>query len=99
MRIGINFSTDYSKDPSTSLNGSSSSVIRCITTSFSLRNIDQNDSSVKNSTQFYSSKSLPDNSIHFEGTNIISTFDDKSLKNVALKPTTTYQCSTSKTVK
>ena len=40
--IGINFSTDDLKYPSTTLYGSSSSVISGITTPFSLRNIDQN---------------------------------------------------------
>ena len=48
--IGINLSTDDLKAPSTPINGSSSSVISGITTLFSLRNIDQNDSSVKKET-------------------------------------------------
>ena len=55
-RIGINFSTDNLKDISTLINGSSSSVISGISTKFSLCNNQQNDSSVKNSTQFQSSK-------------------------------------------
>ena len=49
-RIGINFSSDYLQDPSTPLNGSSSSVISGITTLFSFININQKQSSVKNST-------------------------------------------------
>ena len=36
-RIGINFSADYLKAPSTMLNGSSSSVISGVTTPFSLQ--------------------------------------------------------------
>ena len=48
LHIGIDFPTDDLKAPSTSLNGSSISVISGITTPFSLHNIDQNDSSVKN---------------------------------------------------
>ena len=45
--IVINLSTYNLKDPSTPLYSSSNSVIRGINTPFSLRNIDQNDSSVK----------------------------------------------------
>ena len=97
--IGIIFSTDDLKAQSNPLNHSSSSVIIGITPPFSLRNIEQNYSSVKNNTQFQSSKMFPDNSIYFEGTNLMSTCDNKLLKNVALKSTTTHQCSTSKTVK
>ena len=41
---------------------------------------------------------FPDNYIDIEGTNLISTFEKKSLKKVTLKTTTTRQCSTSKTV-
>ena len=52
-RIGFNFSTDDLKAPLTALNGSSSSVNSGINTKFSYINIDQNDFSVKNSTQFY----------------------------------------------
>ena len=99
MRIGDNFSTDDLKAPSTLLNGSSSSIISGITTPFSLRNIDQNYSSVKKSTQFQSSNFLPDYSIDFEVTKSMSNFDNKLLKNVTLKSTTTHQCSTSKTIK
>ena len=50
--IGINFSTDDLKDPSTLVNGSSSSVISVITTPFSFRNIDQNCSSVEKVLNF-----------------------------------------------
>ena len=55
-RMCINFSTYYLKAPSTPLNGSSSSAISSITTPFQLLIIGQNYSSVKNSTQFQSSK-------------------------------------------
>ena len=41
---------------------------------------------------------FPDNYIDIEGTKLISTFENKSLKKVTLKSTTTRQCSTSKTV-
>ena len=85
------------KTPSTPLNGSSGSVISGITTPFSLPNIDQNDSSVKN-TQFQSSELFPDNYIDIEGTNLMLNFDNNLLNNNTLKPTTTCQCSTSKTV-
>ena len=47
FRIAIYLSTDYFESPSTLINGSSSSVIRGITITFSLRNIDQNYSSLK----------------------------------------------------
>ena len=90
---------DDLKDSSTTLNVSSSSFISGITNLFSLLNIDQNYSSVKNSTQFKSSTPPPANSIEFEGTKLVSTFDKKSLKNITLKFTTTHKCSTSKTVK
>ena len=93
------FYIDYSKAPSTSLNGSSSSVISSITTTFSFRNIDQNDSSVKNSTQFKSSKHFPDISIYLEVTNFMSDIENNLLKKVVLKSTTVHQCYTSKTVK
>ena len=63
--IGIIFSTDDLKAQSNPLNHSSSSVIIGITPPFSLRNIEQNYSSVKNNTQFQSSKMFPDNSIYF----------------------------------
>ena len=87
------------KSPPTPLNGSPSSVISGITTPFSLRNIDQYDNSVKNSTKIQSSKNFPDNSIDVEGTNLMSTFDKKSLKRVTIKSITTSQSSTYKTVK
>ena len=50
--IDINLSKDDLKALSTPLNGLSSSVIRGITTPVSLCNINQNDFSVKDSTQF-----------------------------------------------
>ena len=71
--------TYYLKAPSTPINGLSRSVISGITTPFSLGNIDQNDSSVKKSTQFQSSKSFPDSSIDIEGTNLMSGFETKLL--------------------
>ena len=71
LRIGINVYTYYLKAPPTQINGSSSAVIRGITTPFLLCNIDQNYYSVKKSTQFQSSKTFPDNYIDFEGTNLI----------------------------
>ena len=58
--------------------------------------MDQYDSSVKKSTQFQSSKEFIDNSVDIEGTNLMSTFHNKSLKKFALKSTTTRQFSTSK---
>ena len=42
---------------------------------------------------------LPNSSIDFKGTNLMSIFDNKSLKKVTLQSTTTHQCYTSKTVK
>ena len=75
--IGINLCADYLKALSAPLSGSSSSVINSIITLFSLRNIDQNDSSVKRSTQSQSSSLLPDDSIDIESTNLMSTFDNK----------------------
>ena len=77
--------TYYLKTPSTPLNGSSGSVISGITTPFSLPNIDQNDSSVKN-TQFQSSELFPDNYIDIEGTNLMLNFDNNLLNNNTLKP-------------
>ena len=41
---------------------------------------------------------FPDNPIYIESTNLISTFDNESLKKVTLKYTTKHQCSASKTV-
>ena len=54
---------------------------------------------LKKGPQFQSSKHFPDNSIVFEGTKSMSTFDNNSLKQVTLKYTTTHKCSTSKTFK
>ena len=71
LHICINFSTGDLKDPPTPLSDSSSSVISGRTTPFSSHNIYQKDSSVKNSTQFQSSKNFPDNSIDFGGTNLM----------------------------
>ena len=99
MRIGINLSIDDLKAPPTPLNGSSSSVISATTTPFSPHNINQNYSSVKNRTQFQSSIFFPENYIVFYGTNLMSTFDEKSLKTVTIKSTTTHKCFTSKTFK
>ena len=53
---------------------------------FSLRNIDQNNSSFKNSTQFQLSKLFPDNSIDIEGKHLMSNLDNKSLKKLLLNP-------------
>ena len=50
--IGSMLSTDYLKATSTLVNGSSGSFIRGITTTFSLRNIDQKYYSVKKSLNF-----------------------------------------------
>ena len=69
----------YLKAPSTPLNGSSGSVISGITTPFALRNIDQNYPSVKNITKLF-----PVNSVNFEGTRLMSNFDNKSLKKLLL---------------
>ena len=77
MHIGTSLYTDYLKDLSTPLNGSSILVIGGITTPFLSRNIYQNYSSVLKSTQFQSSKTFPNNSINIEGTNLIKTFDNK----------------------
>ena len=54
----INFSTDNLKALSTPLHVLSSSLISGITTPCSLRNIEQNYSSVKNSIQLQSSKTF-----------------------------------------
>ena len=54
--------------------------------------MDQLLSSIKNIIQFQSSKLFPDHFIVFEGTNLMSTFDNNSLKKVTLKSTTTHQC-------
>ena len=80
------------------LNASSSSVIRGITTPFSLGDINLNESLVKRMTRFQSSELFPDNSVDIEGTNLMSPFDKKSLKMVTLKSTETRQYSTSKKV-
>ena len=45
--MGSDLSTDDLNSPSTPLDGLLNSVISSITTPFSLRNIDENDSSVK----------------------------------------------------
>ena len=66
---------------------------------FLLLNLYQNDSLVKNSTQFQSSKSFPGDSIYFKGKNLMPNLDNKSLKKLTHKYTTTHQCSTYKTVK
>ena len=42
---------------------------------------------------------FPGNFIYFEGTNLMSTFDNTSLKKVTLKSTTTHHCYISNTVK
>ena len=42
---------------------------------------------------------FPDNSIDFEGKNLMSTFYNKSLKKVTLKSITKHWCSNSKNVK
>ena len=81
------------------LKPASSLVIRGITTPFSLRDNDQNYSSVKNSTQFQSSKRFLDNLNGFEDTKSMSNFDKKSFKKVTLKSTTKNQCSTSNCIK
>ena len=99
FRIAINFSTYDLESPSTPLNGSSRSVISSTTTPFSLLNIDQHYSSVKNSNQFNYSKTFLYSSIDFGGTKLMSTFDNKSLKKVTLKSTITHQCYTFKTIK
>ena len=44
-------------------------------------------------TQFQSSELFPDIYFDIEGTDLMSTFDNKSLNNVTLKSTTTRQCS------
>ena len=74
--IGINVSTDYLKAAPTPLNGSSNSVISGITTLFLLINIDKNNNSVK-ITQSKSSKYFLDDSIHLEGTKLMSSFDNR----------------------
>ena len=86
-------STDDLKSPSTTLNISPGSIMCGITTPYSLRSIDKHYFSVKKITQFQSSKSFSDNSIDFEGTNLMSTFNNNTLKNVTLKSTTTHQYS------
>ena len=61
--------------------------------------MNQNDPLVKNYTQYQSSKYFPDNSIDLEGKSLMSSFDNKLLKEVTLKSTTTRYCSTSNFVK
>ena len=56
------------------MNGQSSSFFSGITTPISLCNIDKNYYSVKNSTQFQSSKIFPEDSIGCEGINSMSGF-------------------------
>ena len=68
---------DDLKSPSTPLNASSSSVISGITTPFSLRNIDQNYSSVTKLNQCQSSELFPNKYIDIEGTGLISNFQKK----------------------
>ena len=65
---------------------STDSVISGITTPFSFIIIDQNFTSVKNSNQYQYSKYFPDNSIYLEGTNLMSIFDNNSLKKLLLNP-------------
>ena len=64
LHIGINVSTYNLKAQSTPLNGASISVISSITTSFSFRNMSQNDYSVRTSTQFQSLKTFPGDRIN-----------------------------------
>ena len=80
LHICINISTNDLKAPSTPLNGSSSSFIRAINTPFSLSNIYKDNSSVNKSSQCQSSKIFPENYIVFEGKNLLSKFENKSLK-------------------
>ena len=61
---GIALYTDDLKAPSAPLNCSSSSVIIGITTPLSFSDMEKNDSTVKNSTQYQSTKYFPDNSIY-----------------------------------
>ena len=61
--------------------------------------MDQNFPSFKNCNQSQYSKYFPENSIDFEGTNLMSIFDNNSLKNVTLRSTFTHECSTLNPVK
>ena len=85
--------TYYLKAPCTPQNGATDYVIRGITTPFSLSNNDPNYSSIKNSPQYQSSISFPDNSIYFGGTDIMSIFNNRSLKYSSLKPNYIHECS------
>ena len=58
---------------------SPNSLIRGITAPFPFNNIDENFSSVKNSTKYKSSKYFPGNSINLEDSNIILIFDKKNI--------------------
>ena len=55
--------------------------------------------SVKNITQYQLSKYFPGTSIDVEGTKLVSSFYNRSLKKYALKSTITHEFFTSKTVK
>ena len=82
--MGIGFSKEYLKKTLTALNGSSSSVISGIWNPFSFRNIDKNYFSVRNSTQFLSSKLFPDNSIDIEVTKLMSSLKTSHWKRLVL---------------
>ena len=49
---------------------------------------------LKNSPQYQYSVYFPDNSIYFEGADIITIFDNKSLKHSPLKLNYAHECST-----
>ena len=56
--------------------------------------MDQKLLSVKISNRSQSSKCFTNNSIYLEGTTLMSSFDDKSLKKVTLKSIYTHECDT-----
>ena len=86
---GRNLSTENLKSPSTPQNNATNSVISGITTPFLFNNIDPNHPSAKSSTQSQFPKSPPENSILFEGTNLMSSFNQKSFYNASLQSNST----------
>ena len=69
--------TDYFKAPPTPQNGATNSVISGIKFPFQYSNIDLNHPSVKTGTHSQTSKYFSGDSIYFEDTNLMSSFDNK----------------------
>ena len=81
---------DYLKAPYTPQNSATNLVIGSIETPFSFSNIDPNYTSVKNITQSKSSHYFTENSIGFEGTYLMSSFYNRSLKICSIQYTSTH---------